>query len=271
MLRSRRYAPLTVLSLHRRFARVKPTPLDIQRFANRYGLLGHLEVQDLEATDSSSWVGESLRIWRNELRVMRGLMELWDAVRQGREKVLAPFIYWHDAPKLVRIILAGDDRELLPTIVRRIRQRSEDLTEGLLAWDQVPDGAWAATQLLVADARLAYLADAPPSVLQHWEYGDPIEPTRYFIHAEVNERIRGHVSPAVLPFRKSEIQFFPDCLLAAMYTHFLLELSGRTRPAILCAREGCGRYFEPEHGRQAYCDPRCRKLAHYHRSSARSA
>ena len=56
-----------------------------------------------------------------------------------------------------------------------------------------------------------------------------------------NRQLKNHASPAVLPYRKSEIYFFPDCLRGALYTLFMLELSGRQRPAMLCARPGCGR------------------------------
>ena len=105
-------------------------------------------------------------------------------------------------------------------------------------------------------------------LLERWEYGDPVEPARYYVHREVNARLRGHVSPAVLPYRKGDIYFFPDCLRSALYTLFMLELSGRQRPAILCARLGCGRCFEPAHSRQQYCETRCQQLAYYYRRKA---
>ena len=78
-------------------------------------------------------------------------------------------------------------------------------------------------------------------LLERWEYGDSVEPVRYYLHREVNRQLKNHASPAVLPYRKSEIYFFPDCLRGALYTLFMLELSGRQRPAMLCARPGCGR------------------------------
>ena len=52
-----------------------------------------------------------------------------------------------------------------------------------------------------------------------------------------------------------------------MYVQLAMEVSGKERPAILCA--GCGKYFVPLHGRKRYCEPRCRKRkwASEHRSS----
>jgi hypothetical protein len=84
-----------------------------------------------------------------------------------------------------------------------------------------------------------------------------IEPARYDVCREINRQMQGHVSPAVLPFRQGDVYLFPDCLLAAMYVLFALEVSGKQRPAQMC-RE-CGRYFVPQHGLQQYCEDRCRK------------
>ena len=96
------------------------------------------------------------------------------------------------------------------------------------------------------------------------EYGDGGASPLLSIEA-VNRQLKDYASPAVLPYRKGEIYFFPDCLRGALYTLFMLELSGRQRPAMLCARPGCGRYFEPAHGRQQYCEKRCQQLAYYYR------
>jgi len=104
-------------------------------------------------------------------------------------------------------------------------------------------------------------------ILTHWQYGDSVEPARYYVYQRVNERLSSHVSPVVWPFVDGEILFYPDCLLSAMYLLFALELSGRVRPSIIC--RGCGRYFTPVHGRQRYCDETCRKLDWYNRNKAK--
>jgi hypothetical protein len=46
----------------------------------------------------------------------------------------------------------------------------------------------------------------------------------------VNERLKGHVAPQVLPFHHGDIYLFPDDLLLTTYVHFALEI-GQKPPA----------------------------------------
>ena len=90
-----------------------------------------------------------------------------------------------------------------------------------------------------------------------WKEGDVVEPARYYLCARINERLAGHVKPTLMPFMHMDILMFPDCLLTAMYVLFAMEVSGKTRPAIMC--RGCERYFIPEHASQIFCEATCRK------------
>ena len=264
----RQYSPLAVPNLHRRFAQTEPTAESIHAFSNEYGLLGHgLWLGDTGSDNRGMVVGESLGFWQKEIDGIAQLMALWDLVESGSGKELSHLVEWTalGALQQVRLHLVSVDGKLRPDLAQCSRQRpgefhdyfrrDQDLAGKVRHWDVTV---------------LAHEEDGSDvELLERWQHGDPVEPVRYFVHREVNNRLKGHVSPAVLPFRRGEIFFFPDCLLRSLYTQFMLELSGRSRPAVLCERPRCGRYFEPMHGRQKYCDRRCQQLAYYYRSKER--
>jgi len=264
---------LVIPNLHRRFARTKLTPEAIRRFANQYGFLEMDEARTLTCPDGGIWKGEPLAFWKGEIRGMRRLLALADAVERRDERLLAPFVCWQAQPwKRVCLLLVLDntaDRVLLSDAARLVRQQcsAEDLARGfVLEQKHAPPDASIFWRLL-ADERPGVLSkNARPEPLRVWEYGDAVEPVRYFLYQEINAQLRGKVSPGLLPFSENPLQFFPNSLLSALYTQFLLELAGRTRPPILCANPHCGRHFEPTHGRQAFCDDKCRKAHHWRKN-----
>ena len=260
----RQYSPLAVPNLHRRFARTEPIAESILTISNECGLLGHgLWLGDSGPGNREMVTGESLGFWQKEIEGMARLMALWDLVQSGSQRELSHLVEWTPpgTSQQVRLYLVDVDGKLRPDLAQWMRQNPREFYNRFRQ-----DGDLAGPITFWEVRVLAHQEKGSDiELLERWKYGDPIEPARYFVHQEVNNRLRGHVSPAVLPFRKGEIFFFPDCLLSSLYTQFMLELSGRNRPAILCARPGCGRYFDPEHGRQRYCDKRCQQLAYYYR------
>ncbi len=260
----RQYSPLAVPTLARRFARTEPTEESILAFANEYGLLGHpLWLGDPDSNEQAMLVGESLGFWQTEIESMARLMALWKLVKGGCRRELSHLVEWTppSEPQQVRLHLVVVGREIRPDLSKWSRQHPREFRDALR---QNGDHAGRVTYWEVTI--LAHEQNGGDiELLERWKQGDPVEPACYFVHREVNKRLRGHVSPAVLPFRKGEIFFFPDCLLSSLYTQFMLELSGRSRPVMLCERSRCGRYFEPIHGRQKYCDKRCQQLAYYYR------
>ena len=265
----RQYPPLTVPNLHRRFARTAPDAESILCFANQFGFLGHaLPLRDPEPKSETIDFGdipfgESLGLWQREVARMARLVALWELVKRANSRELSQFVEWTslDGAQRVLLYLAVADGKVRPDLAQRMRQGRRDFWDYI---DQNEDLAGPTTyceMVVVAHEEI----DGDKALMERWRHGDPVEPARYFVHREVNRRVRGHVSPTVLPFRNGEIRFFPDCLLSALYTQFMLALSGRTRPTVLCPRTGCGRYFEPAHGRQRYCDKRCQQLAYYYR------
>ena len=194
---------------------------------------------------------------------MARLMALWELVKQGRRQELSHLVRWTPLgePQRVTLYLVSVDGELRPDLAQCLWQNPLEFSDHFRQ-----DGDYAGRMpytggTLLADEENGFY----PELLERWKHGDPLEPAKYYVHREVNNQQKGHVSPAVLPFREGKIFFFPDCLLSALYTKFMLEISGRERPAILCERPGCGSYFQPEHGRQQYCEKRCQQLAYYYR------
>ncbi len=264
----RQYSPLAVANLHRRFARTKPIAESIVAFADKYGLLGHGSwLEDSGSSDQRMVIGEPVGVWKKEIERMARLVSLWEFIMRGGRRELSQLVEWtsQGTPQQVRLYLVDIDGKLRPDLAQFMRHRPDEFRDYLRRDKDL------ATRTRHSEVRVLAHEENGNDVelLERWNYGDPVEPVRYFVHREVNSSLRGHVSPAVLPFRKGEIFFFPDCLLSSLYTHFMLELSGRSRPAMLCERAGCGRYFEPMHGRQKYCDKSCQQLAYYYRRKER--
>ena len=258
----RQYAPLAVSGLLRRFSRLSPTRDAINVFANEYGFLGHaLALRDPERRSQTMRldeipVGESIGFWQREIALMAWLLDVWDLVRHGHRKILDQLVHWAppEQPRAVAIDLRLQTprprgRSLLSFYEEVLQERSQ--SNSASPWG---------FRILAHEENTSDI-----DLLERWEHGDSVEPASYYLHREVNGRLKNHVSPAVLPYRKGEIYFFPDCLRSALYTLLMLELSGRQRPAKLCARPGCGSYFDPAHGRQQYCEKRCQQLAYYYR------
>ena len=266
-LYARQYPPLAVTNLHRRFARTEPIAESILAFANKYGLLGHGSwLEDSGSSGQAMVIGESVGFWKKDIERMARLVSLWEFVLRGGRRELSQLVEWspQGTTRQVRLYLVDIDGKLRPDLAQFMRQRPDEFRDHFRRDKDL------ATRMRHSEMRVLAHEETGNDVelLERWEHGDPVEPVRYFVHREVNIGLRGHVSPAVLPFRKGEIFFFPDCLLSSLYTQFMLELSGRNRPATLCGRPGCGRYFEPTHGRQKYCDKSCQQLAYYYRRKA---
>ena len=252
----RQYTPLGIANLHRRFARLSTTEKAILQFANRYGVLGHGLMLD---GANAVFAGESLGIWSSEISEMGLLLALWDLVMAEDRQTLSTFVRWQSKPRSVKLQLVFGERRLQKEMTRRIWR---DFLSPIVVEEQTGVRIdYAGVPVIAAE----YLGPHSQALLAKWRYGDEIEPIRYYVHRTINERMRGHVSPAVLPYRGGDIHFFPDCLLSALYVHFAMEVSGEQRPQIVC--KGCGRYFRPNHGHQRYCNDRCRKLTHYHKKS----
>jgi hypothetical protein len=248
----RRYAPLAIPGLHRQFAALDVASQErLRGFANEYGLLTNGEqLVDPGATGRQSprtgpqhpRIGESVRVWQQEVPRIRRLLNLWDAVRKAEDlgsscdSDLLPFIEWQEGPRRVLVKFEDDSGS----------------HSSFVAWEAQP---------AIGDG------GRHPEALAQWQTGDLVGPARYYVYDAVNVRLRGQASPAVLPFMHGELAIVPHTLLAALYVHFANELCGRM-PALKKCRQ-CERYFVPQRTDQTYCSPSCRKKHSYHATKPR--
>ncbi len=265
-----KYIPLSKPDLHRAFARVGQSPEAIRKFCNKYGFLRspqtwaypytwdavNKKVVNRRREDKDWWddplygspvlVGEDLYTWQREIAEMGLLISLWDSSRREDAGALEKYLRWQRQPLSVIFCVppsTSNNDEYIPTGL--YRDRTGTLT------NIGPEGL---------------IFDSEALLGRQWEFGDVIEPVRVIVCQLINERLQHNTSIVVSTSRDRQIRFLPDSLLTALYILFALEVSGRTRPAILCG--GCHIYFEPQHGRQQYHDANCRKR--HHRRSMRS-
>ena len=225
--------------LHRHFAKLKETEEEIERFANKYGRLwgpvGSLEALG-DVRPCAVKPRESLSEWSREIRDMAHLLGLWDQVRDEDGEGLRQTVTWRRGPTRVYVQNEIFASEGLP--LERTRLKS--------------------SRNLVAPAE----GEEPlrPKLIGTWKYGDRISPGRFYVASKVNEKLKGHVSPVVVPFAGSsqdgEVLFFPDSLFGALYALFALEITnfGYTR---ICPR--CGGQFRTTNRRKYYCSEACKK------------
>jgi len=225
----RQYAPFSEPDLHRSLAKLAPTLQEIKHFADKYGLLGHsVLLCYLNRGSNPIQIGEPFHFWQEEIERIGALINLWDCIQHKRLAELSKYIIWHAHPRSVQIKLFH------------------------------PSGKHLSSHLIVREDHLP-----DKEVIARWKTGTLLEPTRYFLCKQINEQLRQHVSPSILPFNEGEIFMFPDCLLSTLYVLFALEISGKLRPKVVC--RGCGIYFIPKHGSQKYCTSACSKLKYYYK------
>jgi hypothetical protein len=243
-------APLAKRALHRRFAGLAPTPKAILRFADVFGFLGHGGRRLVPRSGGGEVRGESLAFWRRQIEQLRVLLRLWDWVCLEDAGELGAFFRWTPRRPRVEFCLPYAGRGLQAALARRYWARRD---AGGTGWPDEPQ--WAIEGVIESEGGEG-----------RWRRGDLIEPTRTFIHHTVNTTLAGHGCPVVPVEPRGQIWIVPDCLRAALYILFALELKGGPGlPERVCPRPGCDRYFTPSHGLQRYCSDACRKLAHYHR------
>ena len=253
------YSPLSNPTLHREFTSLNDDE-SILAFANKYGLLQSPTVA-LSPVETGGMVvlGEPVNMWREEIRIMGGLMALWDTITNQ-----------HHVGKLGWVV--------------RWTSSTTVLLDGFAQYDKT-QGGWQITRepinnfdghhpLIRLDAILAsstYNAD----LIKQWKLSDVVEPAKLHVLREVNRHLLGHVSPQMLIPRDPErlphdMYLFPDSLLAALWTLFLMELIGKIRPH-LC--DFCGNWGVMIKNRDSfYCSDRCRQAAfRKKRSLSRSA
>lgn len=258
------YEPLSYLTLHRKFAALDGDNLEIQvqQFANRYGLLGRPATlwspestgepdsfRDLYAPNRFRWQlppdkralvhGESLHRWRGEIERMGVLLALWDLIRKREVGKLGQLVLW-----------VNND-----TVLIRFKWRYHNRRYEVSKWDGVQEQPeFGYHNGLIATRKML------PAFFSEFTHRDVIEPARWFLSIYLNLQLSG-VSPRLTGFRVIEITFIPETLLDALWILFMLEVQGKIRSE-RC--KYCGDWFDYERNTKSFCSDNHRRLYFYH-------
>jgi hypothetical protein len=216
----------------------------IQRFANRWGLLGRSHVAISRTKQWADTVqAEPLSRWESESLSFRMLWETWEAVRT---------IKFSDSHSNLEI------RAAQALLQERIHWRTK-------SGRSVSYHAEYEDQLI--NTSVIASAHVRTDLLELFQHGDVVGPARYYVHEEVNKRLQGHVDLRVLPTtlesQDGRIRFSPNDLLSAIYVHFAVDLAGGRGLERACL--SCQQPFLARRRDQEFCDKNCRERAGYHR------
>jgi hypothetical protein len=214
------YAPLQRTGLFRNFAELALDRESIKAFANKYGLLTDGEPILI---GNQQGRGETLDFWRNSIREMSEVFDLWLAITSG------------DSAKLNKVIKWTDDLVAYTSGSRRTGSR----------WMNIAG------------------AIHHPALFDTFKKGDVFQPAWYVIQALTNAHVRQGISPKLLwnPSRtRLSLYQVPENLLSALWLQFARAVDGN-RTYARC--EECRNYFEvssPDGGRRdkQFCESACR-------------
>ena len=193
-------------------------PGEIVAFANRYGWLGIAE--PIVSTAGQVFSGEGLAQWMKEIRAMRLLLQLDEALRirdEGRrEKLLQTFLTW-----------------------------TADQTNVSLHWR---DGHFVQTESISA-------AKAERQLRSLLKRGQCTGPALRYLTTELNRKLAEMVAPCVLLNRKGDFtgHLRPRHLLGALWLQFYRARLG-TMPLRACRHCGTWMNVAQRTARKRFCD-----------------
>ena len=233
------YTPLQEFpGLFREFAAIKPSQKSILNFANRYGDLfdqGGVPAWMLKAGAIENGAS-SLEKWKSEISDMNALVRLWEQIKNQSKKELQAVITWNE--------------------------------KGAVSYKIIRSGG-ASYAVVLAHP------DSDEILIERFRRGDVLQPARYALRKEINNRLEGSPTiprlvwcsgriredrPSPKPDDHLRIVFAPSNLLAAMWLQFAQEVTGEHE---LRRCTGCGKYFQVgpggRRGHAQTCSEACRK------------
>lgn len=252
------YDPMSEPMLHRQFAGLPVRVSSVLSFANEYGFLGRRmerlisPPEDQPVATEWSQYGEAIDYWMFQLIHMKALIQIWDAYRDPSPAAM----------KLLceRIEIAGDIAQLADDFwfsqVDEFRRNYSgvipELTDESSPNDEQQKSFW------------TLLEELPPQL----EASTKIRmAARLMLRNEVNNQLREGSFAHIDVKDGSPVLLMPRDLLGAMYVHLANELVGKSVPSKQCP--ACGRYFEPQHGKQTYCNESCKYKGYRQRKKAK--
>ncbi len=226
------YEPMSDLSLHRKFARLKVEDLENEalRFANKYGLLGR-RIHLHPVKSGLPVEGESLYRWRAEIEKMGVLLVIWDWIRRGDTRSLRQIVHWlSDNTGWVGFKWKGEKGHY------ELSAESEE-----------------------DDDESGYGHAGADFLSTQYRRGDVIGPATGYLCEGLNFHLQ-EIRPLLVPRRSAcRVAYVPSSLLDALWLMFMLEVEGAVRS---CWH--CGRAFEPTRKDNVYCCGNCKRMAHYY-------
>ena len=232
-----RYRPLQDHSgLFRIFSEVEPTEEGILGFANKYGLLGADVTTNIRipipGKPDTMGVGEPIDKWKDQIALMRRVLDVWELARAG------------DLEGLSRLIHA---KEKLKDI-----SMSQSISSGLSG--------------LVMSGQIILSPEGHPEILEEARAGDLVKSALLQVQYRVNEQLRGLTSPRILwdiDGTRLGLGIQPTSLLGAMWLQLARAIDGQ-KDYRQCKE--CQTWFElsPEVARtnRQYCSNACRIRAY---------
>ena len=212
-------------SLFRNFARMEPTPDQILEFAGRYGSLWMLKC-------------EPFCEWEFEIRTMRFLVDLWDAVVEKKKSGLIAEHFRPDENGVIAYLFPETMTAYSPYAHKRVLTTEHGARPGV-GWGMIAGGG---------------------------AKGKPLEVASLFIWRAVNTRLNALGSEVTLDRLGPDqyrLAIRPHDLLGALWVQFALAISD-SKEFRQC--EVCGRSFELDPGinrtSRFYCQNACRVKAY---------
>lgn len=244
----------------------RATPEQFLGFANKYGFLGHRFHVARRPWAFGRW-GEALAFWEHHARRARALRHLAGWCKRRDVEKLASVVFWARDPVRIHVRLGAvldrleseaKGEPYVPLSVGVTRLVVGGRENGFEGRDR-PLWFWEMGYFPI-DERSGLL---DPTGQPHWDFGDVAGPAWFYVCEELNESVKGHVNPKLLPFVDEElarVYFVPDCLLSTIYLQMQMTLvRGEVdHDAKQCERDGCTNFFPPARN-QRYCSPTCQR------------
>ena len=221
------------------------TPERIRTFANRWGMIGRLEMlKPLNEPGPGPVVyGESLWAWTQPALEFRDVWTLWNAVALLRENS------------------DSQDRETGRAALTLLRRRitiNEDGLAGYSTSQRAPEGAfWDNHHPIIAPDGRSWHARAAGAG------SDPlVEAGAFDAGVRVNMHLGG-MRARLLPLYDFVIRYAPETLEAAIWFSLALRMSGHQGEMPECPQ--CHVPFTKTRRNRVYCSPSCQAAARYRR------
>jgi hypothetical protein len=225
------YDYMRPVALHRLFATLdERDPTEVAAFADKYGLLGgDATLILIPRVPDADWP---------------------EKVRATGESLS----YWQYQVRAVRDLIASFD-----LLANTASQSNEDLLERIYAMQSnYPPRD--------TDRELRGVADCVLELFPDSEYKNHTREVTYSaLTWLINMVLETEVIPKVELQPTRTIKFVPKNLLGAIHAHLAHEVLGEYVTPRQCP--ACGTWFTPIHGRQKYCQDRCRSKAYRSRQN----